>query len=126
MVLAAGRSAARRFLARAGVAAIVVFLVTVSLSKPAVHADLSTLTPTRSKWTPELNLLDEPEAKCINGLSNGQSDLKPGAEAIRLGRMARKNAWSTAGSEAGATTAKQWRNDLVGGDMLQQRSEATA
>src|ERR1700722_11721141 len=27
--------------------------------------------------------------------------------------MAKKNAWSTAGSEAGATTTKQWRNAIV-------------
>jgi hypothetical protein len=47
-------------------------------------------------------------------------------EAIRPGRVPKKSAWSTAGSEAGATTAKQWRNDLVGGEMLQQRPEATA
>jgi branched-chain amino acid transport system permease protein len=30
------------------------------------------LTPTEAKWTPELNLLDEPGLKCINGLSNNQ------------------------------------------------------
>jgi hypothetical protein len=50
----------------------------------------------------------------------------PIAKAIRLGWMAKKNAWGTAGSEAGATTTKQWRNDLVGEEMLQQRPEATA
>jgi hypothetical protein len=50
----------------------------------------------------------------------------PIAKAIRLGWMAKKSARSTAGSEAGATTTEQWRNDLVAGEMLQQRPEATA
>jgi hypothetical protein len=76
------------------------------------------------KCTPELNLLDEPRPKCINGLSNGQDKAEQG-RGDPAGWLA-KNAWSTAGSEAGATTAKQWRNDLVGGEMLQQRPEATA
>jgi hypothetical protein len=77
------------------------------------------------KWTPEPNLLDEPGLKCINGLSNRQGDLNWG-EALRPDRTANENAWSTAGSEAGATTTERWRNDLVGGEMLQQRPEATA
>jgi hypothetical protein len=77
------------------------------------------------KWTPELNLLDEPSSKCINGLSNNQA-AKTWGEAVRPARMANKNAWSTVGSKAGATTTKRWRNDLVGGEMQQQRPEATA
>jgi len=41
--------------------------------------------------------------------------------------MAEKNAWGAAAdSEASATTTERWRNDVVGGEMLQQRPEAIA
>jgi len=46
--------------------------------------------------------------------------------AIRPVVIADNNVSSAAGFEAGATTMKQGRNSLVGGEMPRQRSEATA
>jgi hypothetical protein len=77
------------------------------------------------KWTPELNLLDEPGLKCIDGLSNDQDNWAKG-RGDPAGPDAQEMRLSTAGSEAGATAARRWRNDLVGGEMPQQRSEAMA
>jgi hypothetical protein len=75
--LAAGRRAAGRFLARAGVvAAIVVFLLTILFAFRRLATCASALV-LYNNMTGMDNVLDELRAKCINGLSNGtKADLE--------------------------------------------------